>query len=57
MKGCNVVQVTERMSSESGAKMMRDLVAYGVAKEGVEFIKKAGLLPPPDGAHPEEDDE
>ena len=43
----NIVQVTPKITGISGAALLRDLVLYGVPKEGVEFIKRAGLLPPP----------
>ena len=43
----NIVQVTLKVTQISGAALLRDLVLYGVPKEGVEFIKRSGLLPPP----------
>ena len=46
--GVNLAQVTPRMTNVSGAGLLRDLATYGVAKEGLEFIKRSGLLPPPD---------
>ena len=45
--GANIVQVTPNVTQMKGAALLRDLVLYGVPKEGVEFIKRSGLLPPP----------
>ena len=46
-----IVQVTDKATTELGAKMLCALVMHGIDKEGLEFIEKSGLLSIPELAN------
>ena len=43
-----ICQVTPKKTNQKGAEALTMLYKLGVKKEGLEFIKKSGLLPEPD---------